>query len=72
MKYVIAISGPVAVGKTALTKEIEKRFITHRISTRQFLLKAGAADERISLIEKGKLLDQQTDVLRGRLRTKCW
>jgi hypothetical protein len=37
MKYVIAMSGPVAVGKTALTKEIEKRFMTYRISTRQFL-----------------------------------
>ncbi|WP_315730164.1 MULTISPECIES: adenylosuccinate synthetase [unclassified Bradyrhizobium] len=61
MKYVIAVSGPVAVGKTALTDELQKRFKTHRISTRQILLKAGAADERISLIERGKELDQQTD-----------
>lgn len=61
MKYVIAVSGPVAVGKTALTKEIESRFETHRISTRQFLLAEGAKDERTSLIQKGKDLDQQTD-----------
>ncbi|QOZ32102.1 adenylosuccinate synthetase [Bradyrhizobium sp. CCBAU 53421] len=61
MKYVIAVSGPVAVGKTALTKEIEHRFATHRISTRQFLLAEGASDDRASLIEKGKELDQLTD-----------
>jgi adenylosuccinate synthase len=61
MKYVIAVSGPVAVGKTALTKEIEARFVTHRISTRQFLLAEGASDDRTSLIQKGKDLDQQTE-----------
>jgi adenylosuccinate synthase len=69
MKYVIAVSGPVAVGKTALTKEIERRFATHRISTRQFLLSEGANDERTSLIDKGKELDRQTDG--AWVRDKC-
>ncbi len=69
MKYVIAVSGPVAVGKTALTKEIERRFATHRISTRQFLLTEGAKDDRTSLIEKGKELDRQTDG--AWVRDKC-
>jgi adenylosuccinate synthase len=69
MKYVIAVSGPVAVGKTALTKELEARFATNRISTRQFLLAEGANDDRTSLIEKGKELDQQTDG--AWVRDKC-
>lgn len=69
MKYVIAVSGPVAVGKTALTKEIEGRFATHRISTRQFLLAEGASDDRTALIQKGKDLDQQTDG--AWVRDKC-
>jgi adenylosuccinate synthase len=61
VKYLIAISGPVASGKSAIANEALKRFKTHRISTRQLLMDAGTANERAALIEAGKRLDSQTD-----------
>jgi adenylosuccinate synthase len=61
VKYVIAISGPVASGKSVLASEIVKRFKTHRISTRQLLVDVGAPNERNALIEAGKRLDNETD-----------
>lgn len=61
MKYLIAISGPVASGKSVIAAEIAKRFETHRISTRQLLIDTGAANERNALIEAGKRLDRDTD-----------
>ena len=70
MKYIIAISGPVASGKSVLANEVLKRFKTHRISTRQLLVDAGTANERNALIEAGKRLDRETDgvwVLEGSL-----
>ncbi|MET4260040.1 pantothenate kinase [Bradyrhizobium sp. S3.12.5] len=36
VRYIIAISGPVAVGKSALADELLKRFSSHRIKP-QFL-----------------------------------
>jgi adenylosuccinate synthase len=61
MKYLIAISGPVASGKSALANEMLKRFKTYRISTRQLLTDTGAPNSRNELIEAGKKLDHDTD-----------
>jgi adenylosuccinate synthase len=61
VKYLIAISGPVASGKSVLANELLKRFKTHRISTRQLLADSGAPNERNALIEAGKRLDSETD-----------
>lgn len=61
MKYLIAISGPVASGKSALATEILRRFTSHRISTRTLLLDLGTSDDRDALIEAGKRLDRETD-----------
>ncbi len=61
MKYLIAVSGPVASGKSVLAGEILKRFKSHRISTRQLLIDAGVENERAVLIEAGKRLDRETD-----------
>ena len=61
MKYLIAISGPVASGKSAIAEQALQRFSAHRISTRQLLLDANVGDDRSRLIEEGKRLDQETD-----------
>ncbi|MDB5603426.1 MAG: Adenylosuccinate synthase [Bradyrhizobium sp.] len=61
MKYVVAISGPVAVGKSVLADEFIKRFRTYRLSTRQIMIDAGIENERGALIEAGKKLDIDTD-----------
>jgi adenylosuccinate synthase len=61
VKYLIAISGPVASGKSAVAHEMARRFKTHRISTRQLLADTGAPNERNALIEAGKRLDRDTD-----------
>jgi adenylosuccinate synthase len=60
VKYLIAISGPVASGKSALAEEFVKRLTTHRISTRRILMDFGAKDDRTDLIETGKRLDRET------------
>ena len=61
MNYLIAISGPVASGKSVLANEISKQFRSYRISTRQLLVDAGTPNERNALIEAGKRLDRETD-----------
>jgi adenylosuccinate synthase len=61
LKYLIAISGPVASGKSLVAEELIKRFKTHRISTRQLLIDSGVENERTALIEAGKRLDRETD-----------
>ena len=61
MKYLIAISGPVASGKSLVAEELIKRFETHRISTRQLLVDSSVKNERTALIEAGKRLDRETD-----------
>jgi adenylosuccinate synthase len=61
VKHLMAISGPVASGKSVLANELRKRFKTHRISTRQLLADTGAVNERNALIAAGKLLDSKTD-----------
>ena len=61
MRYVIAISGPVAVGKSVLADQFVQRFNTYRLSTRQLLIDKGVENERGALIEAGKKFDVQTD-----------
>ena len=61
MKYLVAISGPVASGKSVLAEETLKRFKSYRISTRQLLIDSGAPNERNALIEAGNRLDEATD-----------
>jgi len=61
MNYIIALSGPVAVGKSALADEFIKRFKALRISTRQLLIEAGAKNDRSALIDAGNRLDRETD-----------
>ncbi|MGY4167527.1 adenylosuccinate synthetase [Bradyrhizobium sp. USDA 4529] len=60
MKYVIALSGPVAVGKSALAGELIRRFGAYKISTHTLLVEAGAKDQRAELIAAGKKLDVDT------------
>ena len=61
MKYIIAISGPVAAGKSALADALLARFNTYKISTRTLLIDAGAENDRKALVEAGKNLDVETD-----------
>jgi adenylosuccinate synthase len=61
VRYIIGISGPIAVGKSILAGELVRRFGAHRISTRTLLIDAGAKDERAELIEAGKQLDIKTN-----------
>jgi adenylosuccinate synthase len=61
LHYVIAISGPVAVGKSVLATQFVDRFRTYRISTRQILIDKGVENSRSALIEAGKQLDLETD-----------
>jgi adenylosuccinate synthase len=61
VRYVIAISGPVAVGKSALAGELVRRFGAYRISTHTLLVEAGAKDQRAELIAAGKKLDVDTN-----------
>jgi adenylosuccinate synthase len=61
LDYVIAISGPVAVGKSTLANQFIERFRTYRISTRQLLLDKGVKDERGALVDAGNNLDRETD-----------
>jgi adenylosuccinate synthase len=61
VKYLIAISGPVASGKSILANQIVTRFGAYRVSTRQLLADTGVPNERNALIEAGKRLDSETD-----------
>lgn len=60
MRHIIGISGPVAVGKSALADEMIRRFGAYRISTHTLLVDAGAKDERAELIAAGKKFDVDT------------
>jgi adenylosuccinate synthase len=61
LALVIAISGPVAVGKSVLAGELFERFRTCRVSTRQMLIDRGCKNDRGALIEAGNRLDRETD-----------
>jgi adenylosuccinate synthase len=60
LKYVIAFSGPVASGKSAVVNEIVTRFNAKRVSTSTILLDRGTENRREALIEAGKELDRTT------------
>jgi adenylosuccinate synthase len=62
MRFVIAISGPIAVGKSAFIQEFEKRFRVERISTRLLIqARRPVPTERQALQEAGEALDRETD-----------
>jgi adenylosuccinate synthase len=61
LDYVIAISGPVAVGKSLLANQFIERFKTYHLSTRQILIDKGIQNDRGALIEAGNSLDRETD-----------
>jgi adenylosuccinate synthase len=62
MRYVIAISGPVAVGKTGVLELLENRFGARRISTRKLILeRKSVPSERGALQTAGDELDRETD-----------
>jgi hypothetical protein len=58
---VIALSGPVASGKSGLADEFIRRFRSYKLSTREILLKMGVENERGALMTEGNRLDQETD-----------
>lgn len=58
---VVALSGPVASGKSALADQFVRRFQAYRLSTREILLERGVANDRGALMEEGNRLDQETD-----------
>jgi adenylosuccinate synthase len=61
MRFLIAISGPVAVGKSAVLKEFEARFGAVRVSTRPIILaRKGCPNERAALQAAGDALDNET------------
>lgn len=60
MDYIFLISGPIAVGKSDLTKQLERRFLARRISTSQLLIDHGTPPEREDLIRRGIELDTET------------
>jgi adenylosuccinate synthase len=62
MRRVIAISGPVAVGKSAVINELIAVLGAHRISTRQLIeSQRDVRNERVALQEAGDSLDRETD-----------
>jgi adenylosuccinate synthase len=61
MRFLIAISGPIAVGKSAFIAELLKRIKGIRISTRELILTLrDVPSERGPLQEAGDSLDRET------------
>jgi adenylosuccinate synthase len=63
MRCIIALSGPIAVGKSAVIDELKERYGAVRVSTRELIqrLKPGVPSEREPLQEAGDELDRATD-----------
>jgi len=61
VRILLALSGPVGVGKSTFCKVLESRFQASRLSTRELLLATGAKSEREDLQEAGERLDRETD-----------
>ena len=62
MRYLIAVSGPIAVGKSAVISKLEERFGVHRISTRLLIqCLRDVPSERKQLQDAGEALDRETD-----------
>src|SRR4051794_9248576 len=62
MRFLIAVSGPIAVGKSAVIGELAQRFKTLRISTRELIqARRPVPSERGPLQAAGEALDRETD-----------
>jgi adenylosuccinate synthase len=62
MRILFAISGPIAVGKSSITRALVGRHGGLRLSTRQAVIAAtGSPDERGALQAAGEDLDRKTD-----------
>lgn len=61
MPIIVALSGPVAVGKTAFGDELASSFKVRRVSTRKYIIdRLGTANERSALQVAGTKLDTET------------
>ncbi len=61
MRVLLALSGPVGVGKSMFCEVLRARFGADRLSTRELLLGTGAKSEREDLQAAGERLDRETD-----------
>ena len=61
MRILLALSGPVGVGKSSFCEVLKSRFGATRLSTRELLLATGAKGEREDLQAAGERLDLDTD-----------
>ncbi|MER8655517.1 adenylosuccinate synthetase [Mesorhizobium sp. M0847] len=61
MRVLLALSGPVGVGKSKFCEILKKRFAADCLSTRDLLIASGAKSEREDLQAAGERLDQETD-----------
>jgi adenylosuccinate synthase len=62
LELLIALSGPIGVGKTSFGRALTDLFDVTRISTRQYILdRTGCANERGALQEAGDQLDRESD-----------
>ncbi|WP_461512007.1 adenylosuccinate synthetase [Rhizobium mongolense] len=61
LKKIIVLSGPIAVGKTAFSDELMRRYPCEKVSTRKYILKVKQVpNERKALQEAGAALDRET------------
>ncbi|NTI70341.1 AAA family ATPase [Agrobacterium rhizogenes] len=61
MKKIVVLSGPIAVGKTAFSDELMRRYPCEKVSTRKYILKAKQVpNKRKSLQAAGAQLDRDT------------
>ncbi|TXN72858.1 adenylosuccinate synthase [Methylobacterium sp. WL6] len=60
MRVMLALSGPVGVGKTCFTRFLEERFAAQTHSTQEMLRRRGAAEDRKTLQDAGEDIDQAT------------
>jgi len=69
MRLVIAVSGPIAVGKSVFIGELVQRFTATRFSTREFIQSLrDVPTERGPLQDAGESLDRETD---GKWVSEC-
>lgn len=62
MRFLVAVSGPIAVGKSAVISDLESRFRIARISTRELIHSIREVpNQRGALQEAGESLDRETD-----------
>jgi adenylate kinase family enzyme len=61
MRVLLALSGPVGVGKSRFCDVLKERFGVERISTRELLLASGAKSDREDLQAAGERADRDTD-----------